>query len=152
MPGYVVDSSTTSWPGCSRVATSLTALFTIDRSGSRCFDSGVARAMRIVGRIVSGKSSSTVHVGATAFLGVEIDASSGYDQIVAVVPGGPADAAGLEPGDVITAVGRRAVSSSTALASLLFTKHPGDRLSVTYDDGYGSTQTTTVTLGSGPPQ
>jgi S1-C subfamily serine protease len=53
---------------------------------------------------------------------------------------------------VITAVGGRAVSSATALASLLFSKHPGDRVTVTYGDGYGMSQTTTVTLGSGPPQ
>jgi S1-C subfamily serine protease len=112
----------------------------------------IAKAMKIVKQIVSGRSSSTVHIGATAFLGVEIDASSGYDQIAAVVPGGPADSAGLAAGDVITAVGGRAVSSATDLASLLFSKHPGDRVTVTYGDGYGMSQTTTITLGSGPPQ
>jgi len=112
----------------------------------------IAKAMRIVRLIVSGKSSATVHIGATAFLGVEIDTSSGYGQIAAVVPDGPADSAGLEPGDVITAVGGRAVSSTTDVAGLLFSKHPGDRITVTYGDGYGMTQTTTVTLGSGPPQ
>jgi hypothetical protein len=36
---------------------------------------------------------------------------------------------------------------------MLFSKKPGDRISVTYSDGfYGTSQTTTVTLGSGPPQ
>jgi len=112
----------------------------------------IAKAMRIVNQIVSGKPSSTVHIGATAFLGVQLDTSSGYDVIAAVVPGGPADSAGLAAGDVITAVGGRAVSTSTAVASLLFSKHPGDRVTVTYGDGYGMSQTTTVTLGSGPPQ
>jgi len=112
----------------------------------------IAKAMKIVKQIVSGTSSATVHIGATAFLGVEIDASSGYDQIAAVVPEGPADSAGLAAGDVITAVGGRAVSSATDLASLLFSKHPGDRVTVTYGDGYGMSETTTVTLGSGPPQ
>ena len=77
---------------------------------------------------------------------------NGYDEIAAVVPGGPAGSAGLAPGDVITAIGSRAVSSATALAGLLFSKKPGDRVTVTYRDGYGATQTTTVTLGSGPPQ
>jgi S1-C subfamily serine protease len=112
----------------------------------------IAKATRIAKQIVSGKSSSTVHVGATAFLGVQIDASSGYDVIAAVVPGGPADSAGLSAGDVITAVGGRSVSTPTALASLLFSKHPGDHVTVTYGDGYGNAQSTTVTLGSGPPQ
>ena len=112
----------------------------------------IAKATRIAKQIASGASSATVHIGSTAFLGVEIDASNGYAAIAAVVPGGPADSAGLAEGDVITAVGGRAVSSPTALASLLFTKKPGDRITVTFDDGYGMTQTTTVTLGSGPPQ
>ena len=108
--------------------------------------------MRIVKQIESGTSSAAVHVGATAFLGVEIDDSNGYDVIAAVVPGGPADSAGLAQGDVITAVGGRAVSSPAAVANLIFSKRPGDRVTVTYGDGYGTTQTTTVTLGSGPPQ
>jgi predicted metalloprotease with PDZ domain len=51
--------------------------------------------MKIAKQIQSGTSSATVHIGATAFLGVEIDASNGYDIIAAVVPGGPADSAGL---------------------------------------------------------
>ena len=113
----------------------------------------IAKAMTIAKQIRSGTSSATVHVGGTAFLGVELDTSSGYDVIAAVVPDGPADSAGLAAGDVITAVGGKAVPSPTALASLLFSKKPGARITVTYSDGYyGTSQTTTVTLGSGPPQ
>ena len=47
VPGYVVDSSTTRCPLRSRFATSSVAAFTIDRSGSRCFESGVGSAIRI---------------------------------------------------------------------------------------------------------
>ena len=113
----------------------------------------IAKAMRIAKQIRSGTSSARVHVGGTAFLGVELDTSSGYGVIAAVVPDGPADSAGLAPGDVITAVGGKAVSSPTAIATMLFSKKPGDRITVTYSDGYyGTSQTTTVTLGSGPPQ
>ena len=112
----------------------------------------IAKATRIAKQIASGTSSATVHIGATAFLGVEIDTSDGYAAIAAVVPGGPADSAGLAEGDVITAVGGRAVSSPAAVANLLFTRKPGDRITVAFEDGYGTTRTTTVTLGSGPPQ
>jgi S1-C subfamily serine protease len=112
----------------------------------------IAKATKIAKQIESGRSSATVHIGATAFLGVEIDTSNGYDVIAAVVPGGPADSAGLVEGDVITAVGGHAVSTPTALANLLFTRKPGDRIAVSFGDGYGMTRTTTVTLGSGPPQ
>ena len=47
VPGYVVDSSTTSWPARSRLPISAAASRTIDRSGSRCLESGVGSAMRI---------------------------------------------------------------------------------------------------------
>ena len=47
VPGYVVDSSTTRWPGLRRFAISRTAPSMIERSGSRCFESGVGSATRI---------------------------------------------------------------------------------------------------------
>ena len=68
------------------------------------------------------------------------------------VIGGAADAAGLNAGDVITAIDGHAISSPDALSSLLLTKHPGDQASVTYTDQFGASQTATVTLASGPPQ
>ena len=111
-----------------------------------------ARTARIASQIDAGRSSATVHVGPTAFLGVEIDPGNGYAVIANVVGGGPADAAGLAPGDVITSVGGHTISSPAALTKLLLTKKPGDRVAVGYSDGYGFSRTTTVTLGSGPPQ
>ena len=47
VPGYVVDSSTTSCPSRRRFAISCVAASTIERSGSRCFESGVGSAIRI---------------------------------------------------------------------------------------------------------
>ena len=47
VPGHVVDSSTTTWPACSTAAMSLVAASTIERSGSRCRESGVGSAIRI---------------------------------------------------------------------------------------------------------
>ena len=47
VPGYVVDSSTTSWPSRRRFAISCVAATMIERSGSRCFESGVGSAIRI---------------------------------------------------------------------------------------------------------
>jgi S1-C subfamily serine protease len=111
----------------------------------------IRKAKAIATQIEAGASSATVHIGATAFLGVEVESTDGYDMIAAVVPGGPADSAGLAPGDVIMAVGGHSVSSPTALTSLLFSKKPGDRITIAYDRD-GTTETTTVTLGSGPPQ
>jgi S1-C subfamily serine protease len=68
------------------------------------------------------------------------------------VPGGPADSAGLAAGDVITAIAGHTVTSPTAISALVLTKKPGDKITVTYVDQFGTSHATSVTLGSGPPQ
>jgi putative serine protease PepD len=65
----------------------------------------------------------------------------------AVKPGGPAAAAGLQPGDVVTKVGDRSIDSSSALVAAVRSKQPGDEVSVTYVRD-GSTRTVKVKLGS----
>lgn len=47
------------------------------------------------------------------------DAAGGGAQVTAVVPGGPADRAGLRPGDVITAAAGQRVAGAAELAALL---------------------------------
>ena len=112
----------------------------------------IAKAVRIARQIAAGKASAAVHVGATGFLGVQIDVSDGYDVIQYVVPGGPADRAGLEPGDAIATVDGRTVSTPAALTTLIGSKKPGQTVRIGYVDQYGTGGTVTVTLGSGPPQ
>jgi S1-C subfamily serine protease len=123
----------------------------------------IAKALTIAHSISSGKASATVHIGATAFLGIEVQSVSavGYGYggasasgalIAGVVSGGPAASAGLAAGDVITAMNGRTVSSPSAVSALVLTKKPGAKVTVAYVDRSGATQTTTVTLGSGPAQ
>src|SRR5580765_859109 len=116
----------------------------------------IGKATTIAKQIVSGKSSATVHIGATAFLGVQLGNSSSFGgqgaTIVGVVPGAPAAAAGLVPGDVIIAVAGRAVSDPSDIAPIILTHKPGDRVTITYSDASGQTQSASVTLASGPPQ
>jgi S1-C subfamily serine protease len=66
--------------------------------------------------------------------------------VAGVVPGGPAEKAGVQAGDVITAVGGQAVTSVQALQEVLAQHQPGDRVSlkVRRDDG---DHTLSVTLG-----
>jgi S1-C subfamily serine protease len=113
-------------------------------------------AITLAAQIEAGKSSATVHVGPTAFLGVSVGADDfgGSGAVVAgVVPGGAADDAGLTADDVITSVDGRAVTSSATLRSALLSEKPGDRASVTYlDRATGASRSVSVTLGSGPPQ
>jgi len=116
----------------------------------------IGKATTIAKQIVSGRSSATVHIGATAFLGVQLgNAPSFVGQgatIVGVVPGAPAAAAGLVPGDVIMAVAGRAVSGPTDIAPIILAHKPGDKVTITYYDASGQSQSASVTLGSGPPQ
>jgi S1-C subfamily serine protease len=114
----------------------------------------IGKATTIAKQIVSGKSSATVHIGATAFLGVQLEVSfAGQGATIAgVVPGAPAAAAGLVPGDLIIAVAGRAVSGPSDIAPIILAHKPGDKVTITYSDASGQTQSASVTLASGPPQ
>jgi S1-C subfamily serine protease len=89
-----------------------------------------------------------VHIGPTAFLGVGVnDAPGGGGAIIRqVIPTGPAAGAGLNPGDVITAINGQPVNSATALTNILDQHHPGDGVSVGLHG-----REVNVTLGDGPP-
>ncbi|MFI5313870.1 MAG: S1C family serine protease, partial [Candidatus Dormibacteria bacterium] len=108
-------------------------------------------AMAIAKQIESGNGSGTVHVGGTAFLGIEYSYSGSGAVISAVVPGSAAEAAGLSPGDQILSVGGHAISSPDELSQLVLTQKPGASISAVYLDQAGATQTTNLTLTSGPP-
>jgi S1-C subfamily serine protease len=115
----------------------------------------INNAMSFVRQIESGNGSGTVHVGGTAFLGVESTANSysGSGAVIsAVVPGSAAEAAGLSPGDLILSVGGQTISSPDELSQVVLTQKPGASISAVYLDQAGTTQTANVTLASGPPR
>lgn len=117
----------------------------------------INKAIGIVRRIESGTSTAKVHVGSTAFLGVTVGSSDYTDTAVGavvagVLSGGPAAAAGITPGDVITSFGGTRVTSPSKLTSLVLARKPGARVSLTYVDRAGASHTVTVRLASGPPQ
>ncbi len=116
-------------------------------------------AVSIAQEIESGKSSSSVHIGATAFLGVEVATTSGYDgsqsavsgaPVAGAVSGSPAAALGLSSGDTITSVAGHNISSPTGLRDVLNEFHPGQKVSITWVDASGASHTATVDLASGP--
>ena len=126
----------------------------------------INKALSIASQIESGRGTSTVHVGPTAYLGVLVSTSSSYsgafgDQygnstsgavISGVVTGGPAARAGLSQGDVITSVGGHSVGSASDLSTLMQQYKPGDGVQVGWTDASGAAHTATITLGSGPAQ
>jgi serine protease DegS len=68
---------------------------------------------------------------------------------VAVIPGTPADAAGLESGDIITEVGGRPVVEGRDIVVLLLPFRPGDTVPLTVLRG-GEELEIEVTLGELP--
>jgi S1-C subfamily serine protease len=131
------------------------------QSETQGFAIPINKALSIASGIVAGDASSTVHIGATGFLGVEVGSSSnsfmpGGEQgssgvtVQGTLPGSPAAAAGLSAGDTINAINGNAVSSSSGVESVISQYHPCDKLSVSWTDGYGQTHTSTITLANGP--
>jgi S1-C subfamily serine protease len=145
------------------IDTAASAGFSFQAAGvSDSYAIPINTALTIAKQIESGKASAAVHVGPTAFLGVQIagtvgDGGYGADAlaggvIAGMVAGGPAASAGLTPGDVITAIDGHAVASPSAIISAVLTKKPGAKIAVAFTDQSGTSHVTTVTLGSGPPQ
>jgi S1-C subfamily serine protease len=86
-----------------------------------------------------------------AFLGVSnatTDNQSGA-QVTGVVPGGPADRAGVQQGDKIVAIDNRPISSSDDVSAAVAAHRPGQQAKVTVIRG-GNRRTLTVTLGTRP--
>lgn len=108
---------------------------------------------RIAAQIRAGEASSTVHIGPTAFIGVDVNAAAQNVDGAAVagtLPGSAAANVGLGDGDVITALGARSVSSSNALTEALVRYRPGQRVTLTWLDSGGVRHSALITLGTGP--
>jgi putative serine protease PepD len=86
-----------------------------------------------------------------AYLGVQIaDASNGAGaQITRVVSGSPADKAGLQVGDVITAIGGKSVANADDLTARVNGYKPGDKVTLTLERN-GSSKTVDVTFAQRP--
>jgi len=86
-----------------------------------------------------------------AYLGVSTDRRvAGPGALVSEVkPSGPAAAAGLQVGDIITKLDGEDVTSSTDVSSAIGERRPGDRVQIEVRRG-GSSQTLSATLGTQP--
>ena len=129
------------------------------RSGTQAYAIPIARALSIVKQIEAGRSSTRIHIGATPFLGISIASSSSNGDfttpgavVASVVRGGPAANAGVAPGDVITAIDGRAISSSSSITAAILAKKPGAKVTIRITDRTGAARSATVTLASGPAQ
>lgn len=133
-------------------------------------------ALTIAHQITTGQASSTIHIGLSGFLGVALadtNAVNGFrrfggyggyaDQdpfgaedtgttsgvtVGGVVSSSPAEDAGLQAGDVITAVDGTTVDSATTLNSIMAATKPGQKVTLGWTDSSGQAQTATVTLAT----
>ena len=123
-------------------------------SATQGFAIPINTALSIAKQIEGGQGSSTVHVGPTAFLGLEIAGTNqGLSQGVELAgtqSGTPAAEAGLGQGDVVTALDGKSVSTGTDITEILVGHHPGDKVSIAWTDAGGQSHTATLTLGTGP--
>jgi putative serine protease PepD len=121
------------------------------------FSVPINTAKQLLPRLASGEQIEPAWLGIS---GQSIDADVAQQEGLAaqsgvlvreVVPGAPAEQAGLEAGDVIAAVDGRSVASMGELVGAIAGHTPGDTIELTIDRG-GRSQDVSVTLQARPAQ
>lgn len=126
--------------------------FQFQSGSSANFAIPIDTALQIARQIESGQSSSTVHIGSAALLGVGVTSAGGNGALVEnVIASSPAAAAGLQPGDVIDSLNGQDVSSPTDLSRVMEGMRPGAETQVGWVDESGQQHTAAVRLATGPP-
>jgi putative serine protease PepD len=84
-----------------------------------------------------------------AQLGVQVkDATPTGAQVASVQPDSAAAKAGLQPGDLVTRVGKQLIDDSDALVATINSQAPNSTVQLTIRSGAGAPRTVPVTLGS----
>ncbi|SDQ45178.1 S1C family serine protease [Thermostaphylospora chromogena] len=111
----------------------------------------VNHVRRVVEEIINTGSAKTSRIGIridVTYTGEGVRIASEAEQgLSPVEEGGPADKAGLKPGDIILEVDGTAVQNSQELIVLIRSKAPGDRIQVRFQRG-GQELTTTVEVAA----
>jgi S1-C subfamily serine protease len=135
--------------------------FDYTQGSTQAYAIPIGHALAVVKQIQHGKSTATVHVGPTAMLGVSVQSPDfggfggfgGSGALVAnVIPGSPADRAGISAGSVITSLGAKRIASPDDLSIAMLAHAPTETVAVTWQDEYGNQSRGNARLTSGPPQ
>ncbi|MFY9917348.1 MAG: S1C family serine protease [Mycobacterium sp.] len=121
--------------------------------GGKGFAIPINQALAIADQIRARAPSDTVHIGPPTLLGVGVAAGDQDAELPGVVirealRGGPAEAAGLVAGDVLTSIGGAPLDSATTLTRVLDRHYPGDVVDLTWVDRSGQPRTGKATLTS----
>ncbi|MEV2274174.1 trypsin-like peptidase domain-containing protein [Nocardiopsis sp. NPDC049922] len=106
-----------------------------------------AEVQSVVDQLIENESTAYADIGVELDLQSPVAGAVIADGSDAVADGGPADDAGLEPGDVITSFDGRAVNSGQELLAMLRDRAPGDEVDIVFERD-GDEDTSTITLGS----
>ncbi|KMY22820.1 hypothetical protein ACU19_08020 [Actinobaculum suis] len=106
---------------------------------------------KVVEQIRAGDESGTVQIGRNAALGVTIVGTQNGAAVQSVTAGSGAEAAGIERGDVITAVDGKQLTNASDVAKYIRGKKVGDTIEVSLIRGNTNKQETVqVTLTDSP--
>ncbi len=145
--------------------------FAFSQTSIEGFSIPISRALGIAKDIEAGRATATVHIGATAWMGLQLCSASTYCpsptaqgsssttqaasasglQVYQAVTGLPASQAGLSYGDILTSFNGTRLGSFTQLSHMMVHYHPGDKVKLTWVTPTGQSESATITLASGPP-
>jgi S1-C subfamily serine protease len=146
--GPVVDSS----GRVVGVTTAATVNFRMGPGGAG-FAIPINDALATAGQIRAGARSESIHIGRPTLLGVGVstgDQDPSVNGVIVreVIPGGPAQAAGLQNGDVLISLDGAPVDSATTLTNVLDRHYPGDVVDLVWIDRAGQQINGKATLTS----
>lgn len=135
-------------------------------SAAQAYAIPINTALRIAKSIEHGDASTTVHIGPTAILGIEVEPTNSGDSgsftgaptatngvtVGTVMANTPAANSGLVAGDVITSFDGHTVSTTAQLSALEYSLKVGQSATVDYVNSSGTQSTATFNLTAGPPQ
>lgn len=132
--------------------------FTLSSNATAGFAVPINEALRIARNIESGRASSAIHIGPTAFLGVNVQPKDYFNGtarglvVTNVIAGTPAQLAGLIPGEIITSFNGATLNSPATLTNLIAATPPGTSIELGLIDASGNSVSASITLTSGPAQ
>jgi S1-C subfamily serine protease len=136
-------------------------------SATQAYAIPINTAISIAKEIENGEASTTVHIGTTAILGIEVDpddsGSSGSFSgapttttsgvtVGTIMANTPAASSGLVDGDVITSFDGHTVTTTAQLSALEYSLKVGQSVTIVYVNQSGTQSTSTFDLVAGPPQ
>lgn len=134
------------------VTTAATVNFRMDPGGSG-FAIPINDALATANQIRSRTPTGTVHIGPPTLLGVGVNGRNQSDSLPGVIlfevlPGGPAQQAGLHDGDVLLSIDGVQLNSANALTDILDRHYPGDVVDLVFIDRAGQQLNGKATLSS----